>query len=226
LVQVVGQLAGDLSVGSQDVVSMATAMSGSHDIYLAPIDPSGVMIDALRRFGGGTDQEPVSIVVDPGGNVLFTGYITGAVDFGNQMLMTSGPTVRQAFLAKFGGGQNLYGEAWGPGFNVGMSIAADSGSNILIAGAALGTVNFGGMDIPNPGMSAPFVVKLTSAGKHVWSHGYGDPATGKTSTLVAADPKTQQVILGISFDGTVDLGKGKLTAPAAAPAFVVAKLAP
>jgi hypothetical protein len=110
---------------------------------------------------------------------------------------------------------------------VATSIAVDGNANLLLAGVTQGTVNFGGMDIPSPGLAAPFLVKLTSAGKHLWSHGYGDPASGKiVNPMVGVDPKTQQVILGFGFEGTVDLGKGKLTAAPGAQGFVVARFDP
>lgn len=220
VIHAVGFMHGDLSIGPNDLVSAAMSTSG-YDIMYTSFDPEGVSPEA-HLFGSGGDQEVWAIAPDPAGNVVFTGAIIGTMSFGDKSLMTGAPNT---FLAKFGTPGLLYSDAWGPGMNSGRSVATDKDSNIILAGYALGTVSFGGTDIPTPGPQVPYVAKLDASAKHIWSHGFGDAMTVSGITQgVATDPVTRQVIVGINFEGTVDLAGDKLSAPAGG--FVVAKLNP
>jgi hypothetical protein len=117
-------------------------------------------------------------VLDPAGDILFTGYITGSVDFGSSTLMTTGSQDRNTFLVKRTPDFLVYAKEWGDSsVDLATSIAVDQGSNVILAGATLGTINFGGMDLTNMGQGLFYLVKLTPAAKHIWSKGFGDMTT-------------------------------------------------
>lgn len=53
---------------------------GSTDVYVSKQDPNGAFLWA-RNFGGGTEDEGISISLDPTQNVYLTGNFTGVADF-------------------------------------------------------------------------------------------------------------------------------------------------
>ena len=177
-------------------------------------------------YGDEANQTSLGIAVDSSSKVLLTGYITGTTNFGGVDLTTAGANDRNVFLAKFAGTMPLYSAQWGDSsIDEADSVAVDADNNIILSGVELGTVNFGGGDISNVGAANGFLVKLSSAGKHLWSKGYGNADTTLIATAVAVDPKTKEVVLGITFQGSVDFGKGKLVSFGKED-FVLSKFSP
>jgi hypothetical protein len=230
VVYLVGTLAGDLSNGSTDLVSAAPPGAVYGDLLFVSFDPKGTSLGDARSFSnlpdGGAAEMPSAIAIDPTGKTLFTGSISGTVNFGDKPLMAS---ATNTFLAKFAGGSGgkiLYSDAWGPALNAATSVAVDQGSNIILSGVTGGTINFGGMNISNPGQAAPYLVKFDPSANHIWSKGFGDVDTGQVeNSYLAVDPKTQQVVLGLGFQGVIDIGTMKLGTKGGA-AFLVAKFNP
>jgi hypothetical protein len=207
--EIVGQFVGDL----EGTPSMAAPMSGASDAFYVTLSSAG-KVQTTKTYGGGTNQYPMAVAVDPAGDTLFTGYITGTVSFGGAPLMTSGANDKNTFLVKINPQFLVYSKEWGDGaFDLGTSIATDKDSNVVLTGATLGTINFGGMDLENLGQGTLYLAKLNPAAKHIWSMSFGDTTTQvEQNPLVAVDPKTQQVIFASDFMGSLDFGKEKLTA--------------
>lgn len=221
VIVLVGQLAGDIGT----LVSTAPAKGAGSDALYVTLDSMGSPF-GLKSFGDGNDEQPNAVVIDAAGNALFAGYITGSADFGSGALSTAGAGDRNSFLAKFAPDFLVYAKEWGDSSIDGVSsISTDKDSNIILAGATVGTINFGGVDLANIGQGLLYLAKLTPSAKYVWSKGFGDSSTQFTSDpFSVVDPKTQDVVLGITYTGTLDLGNGKVAAMG--QNFVVAKFSP
>jgi hypothetical protein len=207
---VVGRLRGDLSTSFGSIMS---STSNDNDMMYAALDSSGMLVD-VRTYAGGSDKDFTSIAIDPTGKPLLAGFITESVDFGNGKLTTTGPNDRGSVLLKLGSDLPIFSKMWGDSsYDAVTSVVTDKDSNIILAGATLGTINFGGADLSNVGQGAAYLVKLSPAAKHVWSKGFSDTSmTLRGDSLVAVDPTTREVVCGFTLTGSVDLGKGKLTA--------------
>lgn len=97
---------------------------------------------------------------------------------------------------------------------------ADSAGNILFAGYATGTVNWGLGHTTN-GYDA-FVAKYSPTGTHVWSSFFGG-AGYQEAHSIGVDSLGNPVIGGY-FGGTIDFGGGPMTAPGTDQYAFVAKL--
>lgn len=94
-------------------------------------------------------------------------------------------------------------------FQLGLSVAVGGSSSVFQTGGFYGTVDFGGAPLTSAGDSDIFLAKFDGLGDHLWSARFGDAARQSTSA-VAADG-SGSVLLGGSFEGSVDFGGGPLT---------------
>ena len=90
-----------------------------------------------------------------------------------------------------------------------LGVAVDAQGNVLVAGSFHGTIDWGGGPLVSAGGSDIFLVKLDSAGKHVWSKRFGD-AADQSATAVAVGATGDVWITG-SVIGAVDFGGGAST---------------
>jgi hypothetical protein len=88
-----GQFAGQINLGG-----LPLASAGTQDVFLGKLDGSG-NYQWSGRFGDSAGQFSTGVATDHDGNVLLTGYFSGAVDFGAGPLMCAGGT--DIFVAKF-----------------------------------------------------------------------------------------------------------------------------
>jgi hypothetical protein len=84
-------------VGTVDFGGGALTSAGVDDLFVAKLDPAGAHLWS-KRFGDMNYQEGYSITTDSAGNVLFTGYFIGTVDFGGGPLTSAGS--QDIFVAK------------------------------------------------------------------------------------------------------------------------------
>jgi hypothetical protein len=90
-----------------------------------------------------------------------------------------------------------------------LGVAVDALGNVIIAGSFHGTIDWGGGPLVSAGGSDIFLVKLDSAGKHVWSKRFGDAAD--QSAAAVAVGATGDVWITGAVIGTVDFGGGAST---------------
>lgn len=114
---------------------------GASDMFLAKLDPTGALLWAAA-YGTTGDDIPTAVATDGARNVLLTGSVFDAVDFGAELKPGSAPLTNDFFLAKFDGSglartTPRFGEA---GFQRGYGIASDALGNIAVTGAFGGTV--------------------------------------------------------------------------------------
>ena len=172
---------------------------------------------AAQAYGG-------DVAIDPtNGDIYATGYLSGAVAFGNDVLDSQGETF-VAFLAKF----NRLGEPqWAKQFGklngsaldgegaVGESLAVDGDRNVILVGRATPDIDLGGGSLPG----GLFIGKFTPAGSLMWSKTcVGDDM----HAVVDVDPGTNDVVLAGSYAiyGSGSINCGNVTHNGAEDIFV------
>lgn len=118
-------------------------------------------------------------------------------------------------------GTSQWSQAFGyTGTDVGLSVAVDSASNVLVTGSFNGAVDFGGGLLSAPSVNPEmFIVKFDASGNHVWSQRFG--AGGVDQGLSIVVDSTDNVLVTGSIEGTVDFGGGPLAALGDTDMFVV-----
>jgi hypothetical protein len=199
--------------------------AGGSDVFVAKLAPDSSPVWS-KRFGDAMDQEGTSIVADPKGNVLLTGFFFGKADFGGGVPLTSAGG-SDVFIAKLASDSSpVWSERFGDAMDQkGASIAADLMGNVVVTGSFRGAIDFGGgVPLTSAGGSDVFVAKLAADSSPVWSKGFGD-VTHQEGTSIAVDPKGNVLLTGFFF-GKADFGGGVPLTSAGGSDVFVAKLAP
>jgi hypothetical protein len=156
------------------------------------------------------------VATDAAGDVWVAGFNGGAIDLGG------GPLGAGTFVAKLdGNGDHLWSTSFaGPeGAVMNARLAVAGNGDVVIAGYFQGQVDFGGGALVSDGGYDVFVVKLDSAGNHLWSQRFGDVAPEQRCEAVAVEPDGSVALTG-TFFGTLDFGGGPLVADVAYDVFV------
>jgi hypothetical protein len=207
-------------IGTGDYGGGPLTTAGGYDIVLVKYSPTGGYLWA-RRIGGANAESVVSLAADQTtGEIVAAGSFDGSTDFG------TGGTVRaaggnDAFVAKYSSsGTPVWSRHWGStSADQAYSVAIDRLGNVAVTGAFTYNVDFGGGPITNTGdsMSADiFLVKLSPAGLHLWSKGFGNALSpGQAGNGVGFDGAGNVLltgsILALTAPYTVDFGGGPLT---------------
>jgi hypothetical protein len=212
--------------GTVDFGGGSLSSAGLGDIFVAKYSGSAGAHQWSKRLGAGGDDVAYGVAADSSGNVVVTGSFYGTVDFGGGGLVA--PATCAAFAAKYSStGSHVWSKVYGgmdAGGEWGRGVATDANGNVLLTGITLGVVDFGGGFTFSNGTKDIYLVKLTSAGSHVWSKRLADTQNGGGMS-VAADSQASVYCAG-QFGGTVNFGGGPQTsAPSNQDAFL-AKFAP
>jgi hypothetical protein len=123
------------------------AALGMRDIFLMKMDDAGKTVWA-KSFGSTADEPSALVAVDLAGNMVLTGDIVGAVDFGRELLSGSDNDI---FIAKFfgDGTANRTPRYSDPGAQSAHAVAVDSLGNIALAGAFDTALSLGSSSIPS-----------------------------------------------------------------------------
>ena len=204
-----GQFGGSVNLGGQTLVS-----SGSNDIAVAKLDLDGNHLWS-RRFGTAFLESGIGLAVDGAGNVFFTGYAGGDVDFGGGALGRTG----NAYLAKLGPtGSHLWSRALNASRSVGYRLACDGSGAVYWTGFFEGSLDIGGGALVASGQD-PFAIKLDGANGLVYSRSFRGSGPYDSGSLVLPLPDGR-VLFGGIFDGIIDLGAAQLTSTANANGFL------
>jgi hypothetical protein len=161
-----------------------------------------------QQFGGAAEDRGITVAVDPGGNVVLSGFYRGTASFGGGNFTSAGQT--DIFVAKYNAsGSHLWSRSFG-GISLDRPrvVATDGAGNVLLTGSFQSTIDFGGGPLASSGSSDIFLVKLDPGGAHLWSKRFGG-ATADHGLDVAVDA-TGSIALAGSFSSGVDLGGGPL----------------
>jgi PKD repeat protein len=195
-----------------------TAISASSDIVLAKFSATGQHVWS-KRFGNGAQAVGYSVAADPLGNVAFTGYFQGIVNFGGGSIASHGQL--DTFVAKYSAtGTHLWSFALG-GTNAdeGFGIAMDAGGNVVIVGTFQGTADFGTGPLTSSGSWDIVVAKYSAAGAPLWSKNLGGTNVDLAYS-VAIDAAGNSTVSGY-FQSTVDFGGGPVTAIGSSDVYLV-----
>jgi hypothetical protein len=238
------------SIGGSNIKPYAVAVDASGNVAVTgsfqntidfgggPIAANGFSTDAFafklnsagthvwsKGMGGTTNESGRGIAFDPSGNVIVSGFFTGAVNFGCSTLTSAGGD--DIFLVKYSPtGACQWSKQFGDTYHQeAFAVAVDSSSNIILTGQFAGTLNFGGSNLVNTYYLSTdiFMAKLNSSGGHIWSKSFG-ALNSERGTGIAVD-STGNVVMTGWFLGTVDFGGGPLTGGSGLTTFV-AKYSP
>ncbi len=215
----VGRMAGTITT-SVGVISTQGTLD--FDAFVLKLSPTGqpLWIHKLSDAGFG-DQRALAVTVDRAKAVIVGGTGQGDIDLGQGPQPGGGG--HDAFLAKLdsAGGLawgHLYGDA-GDAQAI-HAVAAATNDDIVIAGAFNGTITFDQPLTAGGATTDIFVARLDPAGKPLWSRRFGDAAADQAAFAVAVD-KFDNVYVGGTFDGEIDLGATGLVSAGGGDAFLI-----
>ena len=145
-----------INFGALDIQS-----AGLSDIFVVKLDPDGAYLWA-NTYGDASDQVAGGVGADAAGNIVLTGGFQGMVNFGGGPLTSA--VSYDFLLLKLNG---MGGYIWGKGY--GSSASQIGGplyiypatGEILVAGAAAGSINFGAGDLTSAGVEDVVITKIT-----------------------------------------------------------------
>ncbi|WP_317898492.1 T9SS type A sorting domain-containing protein [Aurantibacillus circumpalustris] len=181
------------------------------------LDPSGNFISGFLYTTGLYVSNPI-IKYDAAGNFIVCGSFMGTVDFdpgaGNFPLTSNGGN--DVFVCKFSNnGLLLWALRYGGSLHDFFEyIEFDSANNILLTGLFRGSVDFN----PGPGSFSltaittiygdSYVLKLDPASNFIWAVSFGNASPDKTGLSLLTLDTLNNLYLGGSFTGTVDVDPG------------------
>ena len=175
-----------------------------------------------EAFGDASEQRGDAIAVS-GDVIAVAGHASGSVDLGGGALGELGSAGKpDAFVASFTRRAAL---RWGKRFSdsVIRGVAVDAGGDVVLAGGASGTVDFGGGPLTGVGNGEDVVIaRLDARGQHRWSLRVGNGAN-QFATACAVDAGGNSVVTGV-FWGKLDFGSDqalKLESKGESDGFVV-----
>ncbi len=160
--------------------------AGGTDVFVARLDSDG-NVERAVALGGSGDETVTSLVVDHAGRAVVSGPGLGTV----ALDAADAPAWRVDYFGALG---------------------TDAADDVLVTGALVGSVDFGGGALTSAGGKDVFVVKLDETGAHQWSVRYGDAGTDQRGQAIASDFEGNVLVSGV-FDGSIDFGTGALTLP-------------
>ena len=175
-------------------------------------------VEWAGRMGGGGEDSPNSITVDPSGNSLVTGFFQGTAIFGSTGLSSAGGD--DIFVEKLDPqGVVLWARRMGGGNNDGgYGIAADSEGNCYVTGFFRGTATFGSETLTSAAGNDIFVVKLDPDGHVLWAKRMGGSGY-ESGHSIAVDTAGNSYVTGY-FQGNATFGTIPLTSPGLENVFV------
>ena len=214
---VVGVYAGAVDFDPSPARTFTLPSTSGNEAFVAKYSPAGGLLWAVPFRGSGA-QECQSVALDPGGNVVVTGWFASTVDFNPSTATTSNLTSagsEDGFVAKLTSGGSL---VWarrfgGAGREGGLATAVDGSGNVYVQGMydAPGDYN------PGPGTftlacSGSYdvsLLKLDAGGNFLFARRFGGAGEDVGNGL-AIDGSGNVLSMG-SFYGTVDFDPGSGT---------------
>gem|GEM_PF-2958212 len=179
------------------------------DIFVAKYNNTGGVIAAKKIAVNGL-KFVANITLDPQGNILVTGSLSGTADFNpserTQNLEAQGTDI---FFAKYSPSiEYLFARRIGStGFDEANAIATDEASNIYIAGNFSGTVDFdpdvNTVNVTAAGNSDGFIARYDAAGNFSYARNIGGSGTEDITHLKTDSRKN--IYMAGSFNGSTDL---------------------
>jgi hypothetical protein len=94
-IQGIGSFTGTATFGTNNL----TALAGSEDLFFIKYNPAG-LVQWVKQAGGSGSDKANAVCIDPGGNLLGTGFFNGTAFFGLDTLISSG--TQDIYVTKIG----------------------------------------------------------------------------------------------------------------------------
>ncbi len=198
--------------------------SGNNDVFVCKLDNSGNFVWA-KQFAGSTMSDYISceqaLVVDNIGNIAFSGYYTGTIDFDPSTVVNNFTSNgnEDVFICKLNSlGNLMWVKSIGGAQNEeAMTLGIDGSKNIIAGGRFRSQVDFdpnaGVSTYTAQGMDDSYVLKLDSLGNFVWANTFGSSnisANDRAGNLVVKS--NGDVYISDVFDYVVDFDPSPATA--------------
>lgn len=196
-IYITGDFQGSISFGHLNLSS-----KGSSDVFLVKFTSEGKFIWAERAGGEGLDAG-TSVVVDPLGNPVITGFFQSKASFGESHLTSSG--FCDIFTAKYNPqGVLVWARAAGgtDADDYGYGVTTDINGNVYITGMTSGESKFDFVNLRNTGNFDIFIAKYSADGQLYWA----TQAGGKLSDAgygIACAPGGSLYITGFYNDNAL-----------------------
>jgi hypothetical protein len=207
-VYITGVFTGTVNFGGGGLTS-----AGSDDAFVLTLSSADGAYVAARAFGTAGIDAGLAIAVDATGNVMVGGYFgAGTLDFGGATITGAAPF--SAFVASASPtgvhrwSRRLSGAATTT-FSQGNAIAVDGNGNVTVAGTFEGSTDFGAGMVTSAGNGDIFVASYSATGAPRWSRVLG--GSQDDSARGVASDAAGNIVVGGSFSGTVNVGKGDIT---------------
>lgn len=200
MVAVVGTYQTSMTVNGTTLTNAGTSQG-----YLVEFGLDG-SAGFVKGFPGSGYSNPVSVVIDSGGNIVIAGSISGSADFGSGTAQTS--SMGDAFLAKYtSSGAYLLSKVLGSSSNDQASaVAVDGSGNMFLIGTFSGSVSFGGASPLNTNTANLVVAKYSAAGAYVWAQPFGGTTAQVVPGTEASANASGDVVVTGSFCGNLAFG--------------------
>lgn len=215
-----GEFAKETSIGAFAL----SAGPNERDVFIATLDPAGTVLNA-KDWGDSADQAALDIATDSTNQIIAVGRLKGSIVFGSDPAHVVLGTADDAFAFTLSSTLvELRSLSWGDNTSqIASGVVVDGSDNVIITGSNSGTMDFdnGNVVVDSNGQNDIFLAKLSSNGVFVWATGFG--GTSSDVGLAVAVDASDNIFLGGSFQGSMDLGLGLLTSGAGSIDAFVAK---
>jgi gliding motility-associated-like protein len=207
-------------------VFQLTTLTVNAEIFVSKYDNNGNFIWVQSTSGSTGTPWSRSVDTDGSGNVIFTGYFPGTLDFdpGAATFNLTSTGGDDAFISKLDASGNfVWAHAIGGSTGQpdrGMGVAVDASGNIVTTGSFNGTADFdfgpGTFTmISGPAAIGPFyqdiyVLKLDTDGDFIWARRTGNVNQGDAGNGIATDDSGNITVTG-SFSTSADFDFGPCT---------------
>ena len=202
-------------LGKIDFGLGASEQASSYRPFLAKLDAAGMTTWALT-FPGSGGVKPSAITADAAFNLVFTGELSGTVDFGTGSLSNQ-QNGTDTFLAGVDAqGQNIWSRSTGP--TQVRALASTGDGHTLFCGGFFTQLDLGGSPLMSAGGLDVFLSGLDGTGVFTSQHAFGD-VDNQEAFGCAGTPTGKAILIG-DFTGKLNLRSGQLTAAGAHDVFV------
>jgi hypothetical protein len=201
-VLVTGMFHGSFVVGSTTLTS-----SGGSDIFVAKLSRATGDVLWIKTFGSPGDDYGVAIATDANDNVYLAGQLAGAIDFGGGARTPAGSV--DAFVVKLTAtGQHGWSNTFGGPYLDSASGLSVAGSTVAVVGTFSSSMTVSGQTLTTNG-SGGYAATYTTAGDFVRVKGF--TGSGSCNPHGVAVDSAANVLVGGTYNGTLDLGNGAIT---------------
>ena len=152
-IALLGSFAGDITFGA------AHTSAGGNDIFLAKMSTGGTPLWS-RSFGDANEQQAARLVVDAANNIVFTGGMSGSVDFGGGAL-SGGGGIDIPLVKIQSDGTFLWSKVFGDGANqAGAGVGMMPDGDVILGGSVLGSIDIDTGPLTSAGQTDVFVAKI------------------------------------------------------------------